>query len=198
MAKTKTNKKTFIIVLFLILVVALGIGYAAFSDTLLISGNANANGNFDLQFTAASVVQAVGVDSTNTTITIDTTDNDTVNVYVAELGYPGAGAQFHVVITNMGTVPAVVTGLTPTNITGNGHAIKITGLDAVSTGHAPIPAGGTCSIDFTVEWDPTISELNAVNATNNKPEETCSFSLQIEYGQSPVNVFNGTNDHVDA
>lgn len=192
MAKTKTNKKTFIIVLFLVLVVALGIGYAAFSDTLLISGTANANGNFDLQFTAAEIVKATGVDTTNTTAVIDSTDHDTLTVNVADLGYPGAGVQFHAVITNLGTVPAVVTGVTPTNITGNSHAIKISGLDAITTSHPTIQPNGTCAVDFTVEWDPTVNELN--DTTNG---ESCTFSLQIEYGQANVELFNGTTDHND-
>ena len=191
----KTNKKTFIIVLFLVLIVALGIGYAAFSDTLLISGNANANGNFDLQFTDAQIVTSQGVrlDGTNpTSIAIDTSDNDTVNVNVADLAYPGAGVQFHVEITNVGTAPAVVTGVTPTNATGNSHAIKITGLNnVITTGHDAIQPGGTCSIDFTVEWDPTVEELNSSSG------ESCSFGLQIEYGQDTSNLFNGTTDHTD-
>ena len=49
MAKTKTNKKLVLIVL-LVLLLAVAIGYAAFSDTLTISGTANVKGAFDLQF----------------------------------------------------------------------------------------------------------------------------------------------------
>ena len=196
MAKTKTNKKTFIIVLFLVLVVALGIGYAAFSDTLTISGNANANGSFDLQFTDARVVSMVGVDTTNTTISIDSSkDNDWVDVVVADLAYPGAGAQFHVEITNKGTTPAVVTGVTPTNVTGNSKAIKINGLNnVITTGHGAIQPGGKCSIDFTVEWDPTVDTLQPETG---KTQEECSFSLEITYGQDTTNLFNGTTDHND-
>ena len=50
MSSIKNNsKKNYFIVMLIVLLLALAVGYAAFSDTLTISGTANASGTFDLQ-----------------------------------------------------------------------------------------------------------------------------------------------------
>ena len=185
----KSSKKSFLVVLFLVLILALAIGYAAFSDTLTISGTANANGKFDLEFTTASgLVSAEGVDTTLTTATVSN-DKNTLNVVVKDLAYPGAGAQFKAVIKNVGTAPAKIKALTPTNITG-ADSIKITGLDALTTSHGTIDVNGTCEVNFTVVWDPTKDLTNSAG-------DTVSFSLVIEYEQDTTD-FAGTASHTDA
>ena len=68
-SQTKSNKK-YLILLLVVFLLALAIGYAAFSDTLTISGTANAKGTFDLEFQNATVDSAVGCDSTATKATI--------------------------------------------------------------------------------------------------------------------------------
>ena len=198
----KTNKKTFIIVLFLVLIVALGIGYAAFSDTLTITGTANAKGTFDLEFVedvpgttdGCKIVASEGVKTTGTgdvTGVSISSDKDTLTVKVVDMGYPGAGAQVRAVIKNVGTVPAKVKNVTPTNVTGDGNAIKIIGLDQITTSHPTIQPNGTCTVDFTVEWDPEVTTLT--DPTNG---DTCTFNLVIEYEQdtTPITVVNTHTD----
>ena len=183
-----TSKKGFLVVLFIVLILALAIGYAAFTDTLTISGTANANGKLDLEFTEASgLVSCEGVDETLTTATVSA-DKNTLNVVVKDLAYPGAGAQFKAVIKNVGTAPAKVTSLTPTNISG-ADSIKIEGLDAITTGHSTIDVNGTCEVNFTVVWDPTKDLTNASG-------DSVSFSLVINYGQDTTD-FAGTASHSD-
>ena len=80
----KTSNKKFFIVMLLVLLLALAIGYAAFSDTLTISGTANASGSFDVQFDSASVVSKVGVDAAGTTATISG-DKNTLTVVCKDL-----------------------------------------------------------------------------------------------------------------
>ena len=191
----KGDKKVIAIVLFLVLILALGVGYALFSDTLTISGTANANGNFDLQFTNDSQLvtsQGVRTTGTNPTGVAVSADGDTLTVTVADLAYPGAGAQFRAVIQNVGNVPAKVSGLTPTtnNITG-ADSIKITGLNVIDDEHSTIQPNGTCTIDFTVEWDPTKDLTDSVNG------DSISFELGIEYEQDTTS-FTGTTSHSDA
>ena len=187
---TKTNKKFFIIALILVLILALGIGYAAFSDTLTITGTASANGKFDLEFTSATVESSVGV---TTATAVPSADKNTLTVTVSDLAYPGAGAEFQAVITNVGTTPAKISSVTPTNITGDGNAIKITGLDAITTSHPTIQPNGTCTINFTVEWDSTVDTL-----TNSTTGDSCSFSLVINYTQDTTSTFSGSSNHTDA
>ena len=191
----RANKEVVAIVLFLALILVLGVGYALFSDTLTITGTANANGSFDLEFTTDStLVSSQGCRTTgaNPTGVAISGDKNTLTVTVADLGYPGAGAQFRAVIQNVGTIPAVVTGLTPTtnNLTG-ADSIKITGLDVISSGHSTIEPNGTCTIDFTVEWDPTKELTDSVNG------DTVSFELGIVYEQDTT-AFSGSASHTDS
>ena len=193
-AKKSSNKKLFIVGL-IVLILALAIGYAAFSDTLTISGTANASGSFDVQFESASVVSMVGVDETNTKATISA-DKNTLTVVCKDLAYQGAGAQFHAVIKNVGTIPAKITSVTPTNISGNGHAITISGLDVITTNHPTLTAQGTCAIDFTVEWDPNVATLDPTKDGEGGATANCSFELEIKYEQDTT-AFTGTTNHVD-
>lgn len=183
-----TSKKSFLVVLFIVLILALAIGYAAFSDTLTISGTANANGKLDLEFTEATLVDSEGVDETNTKATISS-DKNTLDVVVKDLAYPGAGAQFKAVIKNVGTAPAKIKAVTPTKITGE-KSIKIEGLDAIDEEHATIAINGTCEVNFTVVWDKTKDLTDATNG------DTVTFSLVIEYEQDTTD-FAGTASHSD-
>lgn len=187
---TKTTSKKYLIILLIVFLLALAIGYASFSDTLKITGTANANGNFDLEFQNASIDSAVGCDAVNTTATISQ-DKDTLSVSVKDLAYPGAGAQISVDIVNVGSIPAKVNAVTPTNITGSSN-IKIKGLDAIATSHPTIAPNGTCKLTFTVEWDAnSTQELSAAET------EGIEFSLVIDYTQDTPSVFDGTPAHTD-
>lgn len=187
---TKSNKK-YLIILLVVFLLALAIGYAAFSDVLKISGTANANGTFDVQFQNPTVVSTVGCSSTETKATLSE-DNDTLNVVVKDLAYPGAGAEISVEIANVGTIPAKITAVTPTNITGSDN-IKISGLEAITTSHPVLQANGTCSLTFTVEWD-----ANSTAELTEEEKSGISFGLEIEYSQDTTDVFEGTPSHTDA
>lgn len=193
---TNKQKKTRLIVLLLVvLLIALAVGYAAFSDTLTITGTATATGKFDMEFTSASKVKSIGCTAGDPQIS---TDKNTLTVSVTDLAYPGAGAQYHAVITNKGTSPVKVKKVTPTNITGNGNAIKITGLDAITTSHSKIEPNGTCALDFTVEWDKTVADLDtSKNGEGTGDKAQLSFTLEIEYEQDTTTLFDGSAGHTD-
>ena len=211
MSSTKTkNSKRFTIVLLIVLLLALAVGYAAFSDTLTISGTANAKGNFDLQFVKDTttpengcyVKNAVGCTATVDVVADgDSQANDQLTVTVTDLAYPGAGADIQAVIKNVGTVPAKVKAVTLTPASGNnGNAIVVTGLEQVTASHPRIEPNGTCTFDFTVMWkddvftlDPTKDGEN-VNNTNEK----FSFTLEIQYEQDTSTNLNVTPAHSDA
>ena len=177
----KNKKRNYVIVVLVVLLLALAVGYAAFSDTLTISGTANAKGTFDMEFTSATIdtATAKGINTTESTATIST-DKNTVTVVVKDLAYPGAGTNVTVVAKNAGTVPAKLKGL---KFTGNEDPdIKIT----FPVGEV-VEAGKTCSITFSVKWDE-----NSTIATKD-----LTFSAELEYEQS-TDAFTGTPAHTDA
>ena len=186
--KRRINNKKIIIAVLIVLLLALAIGYAAFSDILTISGTANAKGTFDLEFQNAEVVKNIGADETKTTAVISE-DKNTLTVNVADLSYPGSGVEFSVDIVNVGSIPAEVQAVTPTNTTGS-EKIKVTGLDAIKTDHPKIEAGDKCNIHFTVEWPADSGEIL-------ENESNISFGLQIEYVQSTGELFEGNISHTD-
>ena len=186
--KRKTNQKNLIITMLIVLLLALAVGYAALSDVLTISGTANAKGTFNLEFQNAEVVKNVGADTNKTTAVISE-DKNTLTVNVADLSYPGSGVEFSVDIVNVGTIPAEVQAVTPTNITGS-DKIKVTGLDVIKTDHPKIEAGDKCNIHFTVEWPADSGEIL-------ENESSISFGLQIEYTQSTGALFEGNSSHTD-
>ena len=186
--KKKANNKKIIIAVLIVLLLALAIGYAAFSDVLSISGTANAKGTFDLEFQNAEIVKNVGADATKTTAVISE-DKNTLTVNVADLSYPGSGVEFAVDIVNVGSIPAEIQAVTPTNITGS-NKIKVTGLEVIKTDHPKIEAGDKCNIHFTVEWPIEAGEIL-------ENESNISFGLEIEYAQSTVEFFEGNISHTD-
>ncbi len=186
--KRRINNKKIIIAVLIVLLLALAIGYAAFSDILTISGTANAKGTFDLEFQNAEVVKNIGADIEKTTAVISE-DKDTLTVNVADLSYPGSGVEFAVDIVNVGSIPAEIKAVTPTNITGS-EKIKVTGLDVIKTDHPKIEPGDRCNIHFTVEWPVASGEIL-------EDESSISFGLQIEYTQSTGEAFEGETYHSD-
>ena len=107
------NKKNKILVGCLALLLALSVGYALFSETITINGTAQAKGNFDI--TTSCVV---GIHPDLNATFYDMVDNGSVNdectyngniiTAKTELLYPGALRTFTAVLTNSGSVPAVI------------------------------------------------------------------------------------------
>ena len=199
----KESKKKYTVTLLIVLLLALAVGYAAFSDVLTITGTASidSNAGLDLEFVAdnpsqsingCKIVSSQGIDTTNSGVQISQ-DKDTLTVTIADMSYPGAGAVVRAVIENVGSVPAKITSLTPTNISGNSHAIKIVGLNNYAQGES-IAVGGKCTVEFTVQWDPTVTTLDSSAGENGN---TFSFGVVLNYDQdtTPVTV---TNTHTDA
>ncbi|MBQ9297431.1 MAG: hypothetical protein IJ223_00070 [Clostridia bacterium] len=199
MTKTKKeSKKKFLMILLVVLLLALAVGYAVFTDTLTITGTANIDSRFDVKFTSANVASKVGCTATaeigNQSGETDAVA-DELTVTVEDLAYPGAGAQIHAVITNAGTIPVKITGVTTPTPPGNGNAIVISGLDQITTNHPTLQANGTCSVDFTVMWDPEVTELDPTKDGEN--DNSYSFTFTITYEQD-MTAFTGTPAHTDA
>lgn len=183
----KTKNKKFLIIVLIVLLLGLAVGYAAFSDTLNITGTANAGGNFDMVFSTATISTSEGIDTDNSSAVISG-DKNTLTVTIKDLSYPGAGAQIDTVIHNAGTIPAKVKSVNTT--LPSGQAIKVNGLNAITTAHPVIAAGGDCNLSFTVVWDENVNELS------DEEKSGVTFDLTIEYEQATTS-FEGTASHND-
>ena len=216
MSKTKTKtRKKFFIVLLIVLLLALAVGYAAFSDTLTISGTANTKGTFDLQFVVDNNTPANGCyvkSQVGTTASVSVgadnesggQANDKLTVTVQNLAFPGAGADIQAVIKNYGTIPAKIKTITATPAVSNsqisnGNAIVIKGLEQITDQHPTIGPDGTCTFNFTVMWDPNVTVLDATKDGEDVTDSTnvFEFTLEIEYEQDTTGL-NTTTTHTDA
>ena len=189
----KTNKKYLIFVL-VVLLLGLAVGYAVTSDSLKITGTANAkSGSLDMIFTdGCGFVKTVGMDTANSSV-VRSDGNDTLTVTVKDLHYPGAGAQVHVAIQNVGTLPAKLTSVTPTfsGTTTAPEGIVIKGLDTLDINHGTMNPGTTCEFDFTVEWDRSWTDQS-------REPDSVTFDLGLEYTQDTQSVFEGSyGNHQD-
>lgn len=201
----KESKKRVLILFLIVFLLALVVGYAAFSDTLTISGTANVKGSFDVQFLSAGCmyldyvgcaepVVSVGNEASGSNVT-----NDKLSVTVSDLAYPGAGARIQAQIKNVGTIPATITGVTATP-TGNGGAIVVHGLEALSTSHQVLQPNGTCTFDFTIMWDPSSTSLDSSKAGEDISDSTnqYTFDFVVTYEQSTTNLnVTGAYQHND-
>ena len=182
----KSKKRNYVIVVLVVLLLALAVGYAAFSDTLNITGRANAKGTFNMEFTEATIVTdtAKGIDTAGSSAVISP-DKNTVTVVVKDLAYPGAGTNVTVVAKNVGTVPAKLNGLTFEGI--DDTDIKVTFPDGLVKNEVVQP-GGTCTITFSVKWDKESSLTT---------EKSLNFTAKLDYVQE-TEEFTGTPAHSDA
>ena len=182
----KNKKRNYVIVVLVVLLLALAVGYAAFSDTLNITGTANAKGTFNMEFTSATINtdSAKGINAAGSSATISD-DKNTVTVVVKDLAYPGAGTNVTVVAKNAGTVPAKLNGLSFTGL--DDTDIKVTFPEGLVANEVVQP-GGTCTITFSVKWDKE-SKLTT--------EKTIEFTAKLDYVQE-TEEFTGTPNHSDA
>lgn len=138
-----------------IIIVGIGsIAYAAFAQILTINGTGTATGDWDVAVTSITLTDSDG--ATDATIPSFTGTSATFDV---DLAYPGAFAEYQVVITNAGNIAAIVdsvTDLTTKNAADPAYiTYTVTGVPA-DTLLAADNAGTTDVNTATVrvEWDP--------------------------------------------
>lgn len=184
----KTNKKYLIIVL-VVLLLGLAVGYAATNNVLKISGRATAKaGEFDMAFTSdCAIIDSVGIDAAGS-YARPSSDGDALDVLVKDLHYPGAGAKVHVVVKNVGTLPAKIGSVQLSDSITSRNEFKVNGLEQINENHPTINPDGTCTFDFTVQWDEDVESV---------PNDL-DFSVSIDYVQDTQSLFVGTPSHTDA
>ena len=194
----KKSKKNFVAIVLIVLLLALAVGYAAFSQTLPISGTANASGNWDIKFVDGSETITNSIVEGTTANTAEVAgDGKSMDVTV-NLATPGDGATVTVDITNAGNVDAVIKSFkvegadfsTSDNVTYKNGPILVK-VPTVSTGDE-LSTGATKTFTFSVEWDP--SETDSLGADG----KTADFTITFEYEQKGVTgTYNESTGYTD-
>ena len=166
------KKKNYLIIALIVILLALAVGYAAFSQTLQISGTATANGQWEVIFSNASI-SPTGHGSE------PVVSNDTITVEDLTLGYPGDGCTLTVDIKNNGNLAAKLTSLTVYNEDGltpfDNDDITISVPSEIEG--ETLDAQETCTSNITIQWNQdSVSESAAA-----------SFVIKFEYEQLNTN-----------
>lgn len=109
----KLKKTNFLVIGILTFFIVTSVGYALFAETLTVNGTATAKGNFDVQFTSVSEtpIESVGYQNPANmanAIIPSGKDGKVLVINVPVLEFPGAYVVFEAVVTNKGSIPAVL------------------------------------------------------------------------------------------
>ena len=183
----KKTKKNFVAIVLIVLLLALAVGYAAFSQTLPISGTANASGNWDIKFVADSETITNSIVEGTAANTAEVAGDGKSMTVTVNLATPGDGANITVDITNAGNVDAVVKDFT---VTGDSFSESATNtykngpilvkVPTVADGDE-LAAGETKTFTFSVEWD------SNETASLGPDGKTATFTITFDYEQKGVN-----------
>lgn len=157
----------------LILVGVASVAYAAFSQTLTINGSGTASGTWDVEITSITLSDSYGA-TENSAPTV-AADNLSATFDV-DLPFPGAFAEYDVIITNSGSIQAKfdsTTDLTALNAAAPDYVFY-----TVTTPLAgdPIVPAGTDTMVVRIEWD--INETVPGTGTETKPA-----TIDFDYSQ---------------
>ena len=150
---------------------AVAVGYAAFSDTLTISGTATANGEWEVKFSEATL-------SPDGHGSAPVVADNTITVNDLTLAYPGDGCTLTVKILNNGNLSATLKSLTVYNQDGtqpysnDDISISVPDIDGEE-----LAAGETCTVSIPIQW----------NSDSVNEEAQASFCIKFEYNQTETN-----------
>ncbi len=161
-----------LIVAALVLVGLASVAYAAFAQTLTINGTGTAAGTWDVAITSITQTSATGA-----TDNVAPSFNATSATFDVNLAYPGATATYDVVVTNNGSIPAILSSITDLSGTNAAAPTYITyGTSGVTAGSTTLAAsGGTNTVQVTVTWDSASAPVT--------PNENKSATITLDYAQ---------------
>lgn len=147
------------------------IAYAAYTQILTINGTGTTAGDWDVKVTSITQTSSTGV-----TENVAPSFTDTSATFDVDLAYPGASATYDVVVTNDGTIPAVLTSLDGVTTANAAAPLYITyDVTGVSNGTTLAANGGTNTATVTVEWDPASAPVSS--------GETKTATITLNYAQ---------------
>lgn len=185
----KKRKKNYLLIVLVIMLIAIAVGYAAFTQSLTITGTAKAVGEWKVHFTSATINDQTTDDQKTCTASLNA-DGTAATVSV-QLSYPGDGHTITTTIKNEGTIPAKLKSFTVKD-TDTGAAIsddylEITTPDLTNVTDK-LAANETCTYVFSIKW-----KADAPTDVT-KIDHTVKFTIEFNYEQDTEEV-NVTNSH---
>ncbi|MBP7760811.1 hypothetical protein KA093_03400 [Candidatus Saccharibacteria bacterium] len=163
-----------ILVAALIIVGLASVAYAAFAQTLTISGTTTASGDWDVQITGITRTGSTG-SATDAATTPSFTG--TTATFDVDFAYPGSSATYDITIQNLGNITAKVTAI-PSVTTINAAEpvdVKYTIVSGPAVNDTLAPAGST-TVTVKAEWLST--------ATTNPVSASKTATLAYDYAQN--------------
>lgn len=145
------------------------IAYAAFSQSLTISGTGTTNPDWDVKITG--ITQTVATNATDATTP---TFTDTSATFDVELSQPGATATYEVTVENQGSIDAVLDSITDLTTINAASPTDITFTVSGVAVNDSLPASGTHTAIVTVAW-------NAASTV--ETEQTKTATITLDYVQ---------------
>lgn len=162
-------KKKNIIITFLIgIVCIMAIAYAAFSQTLNITGSTIIDSNWDIKITNVTTKNIIG----DATKAIEPVVSDTAVTFKTNLVQPGDSMTYSVTITNAGTIDAKVDSIEMTKSQNPAIVFSETGVNENDL----LKAGETQTFDVTVSYN--------TNVTSQPEELSGTLTVKLNYVQN--------------
>lgn len=149
------------------------VAYAAFAQTLTINGTGTAAGTWDVEITSITLDANVGATENSAPVVAGDNLSATFDV---DLAYPGAYAEYDVVVTNSGSIDAKYDGSTDLTALNAAAPDYITYTVTEPAVNDPLAAAGTDTITVRVEWD--AAETNPGTGVENKVA-----TIDLDYSQ---------------
>lgn len=118
-------KKNIIITFLVAIICIMAIGYAAFSQTLNITGSATIDSNWNIKITSVTTKNILG----HATKAFEPIVSDTAVTFKTNLKYPGDSMTYEVTISNEGTVDAKVDSIEITDSKNPAITFTTTGIN---------------------------------------------------------------------
>ena len=144
------NKKNTLIGGLIAAVVLMAVGYAALSQELEIFGTATIDAEWNVEFTSITRVDDNGI--TELVRTFDAT----TATFEVDLHYPGAFAEYDIVVTNSGTIDARVGTI---NVNQSSDVADVTFTVSGIQENDELDSTDTHTVTVRVEWTELATEI---------------------------------------
>lgn len=146
----------------------MAIAYAAFSQTLNITGSTIIDSNWDIKITNVTTKNIIG----DATKAIEPVVSDTAVTFKTNLVQPGDSMTYSVTITNAGTIDAKVDSIEMTKSQNPAIVFSETGVNENDL----LKAGETQTFDVTVSYN--------TNVTSQPEELSGTLTVKLNYVQN--------------
>lgn len=165
--KSQRNNNVLLVYVLLIAVIFMVAGYALFSQNITLTGTASADADFSIVWTAPSITDS----HCSTTLAPALTMANTVLTMNPALEGPTCFVEVTTSVHNNGNIPAIITGLVPTDPVGTDMIVTYAPAFAEDQ---TIAAGATIPVVITVRYN---------DASENEDPISETFGVVVTYGQ---------------